>query len=131
MRDIDNRIWAFDGCKYKSSNISNINGRLAQLVAHLNDIQRVTSSSLVTPTIYIKRNTILTTTELTNEEIVTRLLTANQIINKDDVNSFVSNPVAVSASANLGDFLKSKADNNTTINRGKYTFINLNSGWAW
>ncbi len=26
-------------------------GRLAQLVAHLNDIQRVTSSSLVTPTI--------------------------------------------------------------------------------
>ena len=28
-----------------------IYGRLAQLVAHLNDIQRVTSSSLVTPTI--------------------------------------------------------------------------------
>ena len=26
-------------------------GRLAQLVAHLNDIQRVTSSSLVSPTI--------------------------------------------------------------------------------
>ena len=30
-------------------------GRLAQLVAHLNDIQRVTGSSPVTPTIYITK----------------------------------------------------------------------------
>ena len=70
----------------------------------------------------------LTTAELTSEEIVTRLLTSNQILKKQDSDFCVTNP---GTSLPLGKFLESENAKNNTVNKGKYTFINLNSGWAW
>ena len=66
------------------------------------------------------------TTDLTSEEIVTRLLTSNEILNPNRKTQYISNP-----GINLGEFLDNIKEETQTINKGKYTFINLNSGWAW
>ena len=70
----------------------------------------------------------LTTAELTSEEIVTRLLTSNQILKKQDSDYCITNP---GVNMPLGEILASEAAYNAPVNKGKYTFINLNSGWAW
>lgn len=56
--------------------------------------------------------------ELTAEEIVTRLLSQNEVISKkDEVNSFASNPIY-----NLGEFLKNYKPEPSPY-EGKYVFI--------
>lgn len=56
--------------------------------------------------------------ELTAEETVTRLLSQNEVISKnDEVNSFASNPIY-----NLGEFLKNYKPEPSPY-EGKYVFI--------
>lgn len=56
--------------------------------------------------------------ELTAEETVTRLLSQNEVISKnDEVNSFASNPIY-----NLGEFLKNYKPEPSSY-EGKYIFI--------
>ena len=66
------------------------------------------------------------TKELTSEEIVTKLLTSNEIIkNTNKTNFYMTNPVS-----NLGDFLEKIVDEEIEDNKNsKYSFIKL-GGWV-
>ena len=60
------------------------------------------------------------TAELTAEEIVTSLLSSNEILNPTDYKLFNSN-----LSSNLGKILlKTNRNNNDNSHNSKYTFIN-------